>query len=422
MLKIEITCTKPQLKFERRIITLQAVLLALVLALTLAPRSQADSSTCSGQTITLPFNDVMSSSFFCQIAAAYFSGLTNGTTATTYSPTVTVTREQMAAFVSRTLDQSLKRGNPRAALGEWWTNQTNFRLSTPTNAHNPRFLACDGLTVWVSNTEANSVSRVDIRTGSLICTLTGIPTPEQLVIVSGYVFVASFQSPGRIYTAILTDTTNGQMGITFSDLGSNPVGITCDGQNLWTANNGTGPGTGSISRANIGSFITTTFTTGFSQPRGILFDGANLWVTDQGDTSLKRVATTTGAVLQTIPLSGTVGHPVFDGTNLWIPCSAPDQVYVVRGVGGLTGTVLAQLTGNGLNGVSQAAFDGERICVSNVVAQSVSLWKASDLSPIGAVNIVLGTNYNPRGICSDGTTFFIGLREQSGSNGAITRL
>ena len=59
-------------------------------------------------------------------------------------------------------------------------------------------------------------------------------------------------------------------------------------------------------------------------------------------TSLKRVDRSTGAVLQTIGLSGNVGHPIFDGTNLWIPCAArrPDKVFVVRGVGGLVGTCL----------------------------------------------------------------------------------
>jgi hypothetical protein len=118
-----------------------------------------------------------------------------------------------------------------------------------------------------------------------------------------------------------------------------------------------------------------------------LLKQASLRFTGQGDTSLKRVDTTTGAILQTIPLSGAIGFPAFDGTNLWIPCTGPDQVFVVRAVGGLTGTVLAELTGNGLDGGGLAAFDGERICVTNSAAQSVSLWKASDLSPLGAFNI-----------------------------------
>jgi len=57
--------------------------------------------------------------FFCQIAEAYFSGLTNGTDATHYSPSTNVTREQMAAFITRTLDQTLKRESERAALDQY---------------------------------------------------------------------------------------------------------------------------------------------------------------------------------------------------------------------------------------------------------------------------------------------------------------
>jgi hypothetical protein len=100
-------------KFNRSLFIRSFVLISLIASLTvLSTRLQADTGNCGGVTITLPFNDVMASPFFCQIAAAYFSGLTNGTgDGTTYSPTQTVTREQMAAFTSRTLDQSLKRGS-----------------------------------------------------------------------------------------------------------------------------------------------------------------------------------------------------------------------------------------------------------------------------------------------------------------------
>ena len=337
-------------------------------------------------------------------------------------------REQMAAFVTRTLDQSLKRGYPRAALGEWWTNRANIRYFVIT-PRNPRFVACDGRTVWVSNTESNSVSRMDIRTGALICTLTGVPSPQQIVIVSGNVFVASFQSSGRLYKTSIGVTTNTSMEVQSNVLGANPSSITYDGANAWTANFGTGPGTGSVSRADIPNSSTTTFTSGFSQPLGILFDGANLWVTDAGDNTLKRVDINNGAVLQSIPLSGLIGHPVFDGTNLWVSCAGiaqlgvPDKVFVVRGVGGLVGTVLAELTGNGLNGPTQAAFDGERICVTNTAADSISLWKATDLSPIVSVNLCPGcSTFHPRGICSDGTHFFVGMCDSSGGTGYIANL
>src|SRR5688572_20416091 len=119
-------------------ITYRAVVIVLFITLIVVTsrQMQADTGTCNGASVTLPFTDVPSSnSFFCFIASAYFSGLTNGTTATTYSPSQTVTREQMAAFVSRTMDQSLKRGSQRAVAKKWWMPQSakNVTLTTVGN-------------------------------------------------------------------------------------------------------------------------------------------------------------------------------------------------------------------------------------------------------------------------------------------------
>ena len=82
----------------------------------------------------LPFTDLGSTTFCAQIAEAYYSGLTNGTSATAYSPSANVNREQMAAFVTRTLDQSLLRGNRRSALDQWWLTRPQLgwaRYRTP---------------------------------------------------------------------------------------------------------------------------------------------------------------------------------------------------------------------------------------------------------------------------------------------------
>ena len=82
-----------------------ALLIALVVTVTmLSTRLRADTGACGGASTTLPFTDVVAAGnvFFCSIAEAFFAGLTNGTMATTYSPSANVTREQMAAFVSRT--------------------------------------------------------------------------------------------------------------------------------------------------------------------------------------------------------------------------------------------------------------------------------------------------------------------------------
>ncbi len=93
--------------------------------------------------------------------------------------------------------------------------------------------------------------------------------------------------------------------------------------------------------------------------------------------------------------------PVFDGTNIWVPNSSSNTVTVVRAS---TGAVLASLTGNGMSQPNTAAFDGEIILVANG-GNSVSMWKATDLSPVGSLGTDPGTF--PVGACSDGLNFWV---------------
>src|SRR5580765_3770541 len=123
---------------------------ASVLALTIivliltSSRLPADTSACGGVATTLPFTDVAGNVFFCQIAEAFFSGLTNGTSATTYSPSDSVPREQMAAFVTRTQDSALRRSSRRAALNLRWTPQSAPRLGLTLLNSAPNRVQSDG--------------------------------------------------------------------------------------------------------------------------------------------------------------------------------------------------------------------------------------------------------------------------------------
>src|SRR5262249_37673804 len=155
-----------------------------------------------------------------------------------------------------------------------------------------------------------------------------------------------------------------------------------DGSRIWTANEGTGsPNTGSVSIVTPGMttpWSVTTVTTGFNGPAGILFDGSNIWVTDFSANTLLKLDQN-GAIIQTVNVGGNPEFPAIDGTNIWVPNFNDNTVTVVRAG---TGAVVATLSGNGLDGSAQAAFDGQRILVTNF-SDSVSLWKAADLTPIG---------------------------------------
>src|SRR5580765_8410587 len=138
-----------------------AVILCLTIVVLLFTSSllPADTGTCGGAMVTMPFTDVAGNGFFCQISEAYFSGLTNGTSPTTYSPSDSVPREQMAAFVTRTQDSALRRGSRRAALGQWSTPSA-VPLTGRTTLPSPHDVASDGQDLWVANINTSNVSRV----------------------------------------------------------------------------------------------------------------------------------------------------------------------------------------------------------------------------------------------------------------------
>jgi hypothetical protein len=106
----------------------------------------------------------------------------------------------------------------------------------------------------------------------------------------------------------------------------------------------------------------TTVTVGSSgEFWGAVFDGLHVWVTDYNLAKLLKLDAN-GAVLQTVTLVSTPQVPVFDGANIWVPNNFGNAVSVVRAS---SGVVLATLTGNGLNNPATAAFDGERVPITN---------------------------------------------------------
>lgn len=369
----------------------------------------ADTGPCGGQNIVLPFTDVPSSNqFFCAIAQAYFTGLTNGTSATSYSPAQSVPREQMAAFITRTQDSALKRGNRRAAMQQWWTPAAGaLRQVDLGTGNNPADIACDGADLWTANTNA-TVSRVRASDGKLLGTWTGANGAGGIIVAAGRIFItgSAGTAPGKIYVIDPTSTP-GPVTVFENDIGAGPLQITFDGTNLWTANL-TSTGVGSISRVDVATGIDSTLTAGLDFPYDILWDGANLWVADGGFTELKRIDSANGSVLESISLALPPHRLLFDGTNIWVSSRVnggnTNNISIVRAVGSLRGTVLATLTSPG--GPVGMAFDGERVLVCNYDGNSLSLFKAADFTPLGTVPT--GAGGGPFTACSDGLNFWIG--------------
>jgi sugar lactone lactonase YvrE len=345
-----------------------------------------------------PFTDVANDSFCPFVLELLTLGITTGTTPTTYDPTADVTRIQMAAFLSRTVDRTIQRAAPRTILDQFWTTRSASILGLTTVGSGPGLLDCDGADVWVANFDSASISRVRGSDGALLASWSGATKAVGVLAVLNKVFATGYLTPGRLYRLDPT-LTPGAVTTLASTLGGGPNGMAFDGVRIWTANSLEG----SVSSFSLLTSTVSTVTAGFSGLRGIVYDGANVWVTDYvAGTLLKLDAG--GAVLQTVTVGLDPAHPAFDGTNLWVPNRGSNSVSVVRAS---SGALLATLTGNGLNIPDQGAFDGLRVLVTSEGGNSVSLFKAADFTPAGS--FPTGAATSPVGARSDGQSFWIAL-------------
>ncbi len=293
----------------------------------------------------------------------------------------------------------------RAILGQFWTSQNASVISLTPVGEKPELLRSDGADLWVASYIGNSVSRVRASDGKLLETWTGAASAFGVLVAAGRVFITGGTSPGNLYQ-IDPSQVPGAVTTVASNLGGQPAGVAFDGARIWAANFG-----GSVSIITPGNsppWVVTTVTTGFSKPLGALYDGTNVWVTDFDAGALLKLDGS-GAILQTVAVGAGPSFPVFDGMNIWVPNENSNSVSVVRVS---SAALQATLSGNGLNLPISAAFDGQRLLVTNFDG-SVSLWRAADLTPLGSFRIAPGNTSLPVGACSDGIDFWIAL---SGAN------
>jgi hypothetical protein len=264
----------------------------------------------------------------------------------------------------------------------------------------PIYCASDGENIWTTTGGGGQVYEVQASTGILLATLTGAANGVGILVAEGIVFVAGQTSPGTLYY-YSPQIPGTSVTVLATNLGNDPNGIAFDGTNIWTANR-----SGSVSIISLQTpFAVTTLTTGFSDPFGILYDGAHMWVTDSGAGTLLKLDSS-GNILQTVIVGSAPGFPVFDGANIWVPNNGSNTVTVVQAS---TGNVVASIGDDatiGLDAPIAAAFDGERVLVTNA-AGSVTVFKAADLSVIA--DVVIGASTFPYGACSDGINFWLAL-------------
>ncbi len=301
------------------------------------------------------------------------------------------------------LDDALRRGSRRAALQQFWMPQTVGGLkSIPVGS--PNDITCDGRYLWA--TVGGRVAQVDAADGVIVRFWTGAIDARKIIAAAGRIFFTEpLQNGGRIYVIDPANPNPPVATVFENNTGISPFGITFDGTYLWTANRGDGPTQtgGSLTRVAIDNGVETTFTTGFTVPFDILWDGANLWATDILQQKLKRINRATGAVIEDIDVGAVPTGILFDGTYIWLTSQGSNSILIIRP--GNPSTIIRTLTGNGLDEPYDLAFDGERVMVTCRNGDRVSLFRATDFSPLGFTSTGLGSS--PEGVCSDGLNFWI---------------
>jgi hypothetical protein len=369
-------------------------------ALSVAPLQAQE--MCGGAPYPFPYTDVsgVGAAFCPGIMEAYVTGVSKGTTPTTFSPNTTVTRVQMTTFLQRSLDQALERSARRGALNQWSSPQNGNAMQAIPVGGIPWYCAADGNSIWIATQD--QVLQVRASTGAVLGTWTGASQSYNVARAAGQVFVTGETSPGTLYVIDPTQPP-GPLTVAANNLGDNPAGIAFDGTNLWTANHAA-----SVSIITPQPpYTVTTVASGFLEPVGILYDGTHIWVVDSAAGELLQLDAT-GAILLAVPVGESPLSPVFDGANIWVPNYNGNSITVVQAS---SGSVVATITGdatNKLNGPFAASFDGERILVTNYDGYSVTVFKAADLSFLANVAIGSGTP-SPTGACSDGINFWIAI-------------
>jgi hypothetical protein len=383
--------------------------LALGFGVASASIAPVQATLCGGANYPFPYTDVsgVGAKFCPGIMEAYVTGITKGTTPTTFSPNDNVSRLQMTTFLQRSLDQGLQRRSRRAALGQWWTPGTSNALQTiPLPGVGPAsFCRADGERIWVGNGPV--VNSIEATTGEVQALVEGIPTSNLagIVVASGMIYaVDAFTS--HVVSIVPKWASPFWSGLSPGVVPYHPNNLTFDGDNIWTANYD--DGTIAIISISAGlPNIPGTVVGGFAHPIDVLFDGQQVWMTDYGLNTLNRL-NSDGSIAQSVSVGVSPGYMAFDGANIWVPNHDGNSITVVQAS---TGAVVATISSDGANRLStplQAAFDGERILVTNPGNDSVTLFRAKDLSLIN--NVPLATGSAPFGACSDGINFWVTLR------------
>lgn len=341
------------------------------------PAQQAVTQSCNGQSLTLPFDDV-SGIFFCSVAHVFYTGVTAGTGANSFSPSSNVTRQQMAAFLSGTMHQSVGRAAERLALRQNFYASGGFGASASLGVPVTGPMISDGEDLYVPTT--TGVARVDGQSMDVIGFANNLGgAVHDLISLPGRIVALTdssvyFVNPVSMSVSLLQGSMSGNRRLAF------------DGSTFWI-----------LSLTHLRLLQNGNVTNIAATYNDIVFDGTHMWVTAP-DNTIKKL-NSDGSVALSVPVGSDPRRPVFDGTNIWVPNQGSNSITILR----TNGTVVGTLTPSGMDQPLDLAFDGERIAV--IAGATIYFHRAMDFAPLTS----LSTFQPATAVSTDGRSFYVAI-------------
>jgi YVTN family beta-propeller protein len=171
-------------------------------------------------------------------------------------------------------------------------------------------MAFDGNAVWAAGHVNDSLIQLQPKANNLLSSLTlpsgSSPTGVAFDGVSMWVTHSGTNMVSKVRAG--DNTVLATFGV-----GTNPAGIAFDGANMWVVNSGAN----SVSKVASNGQVVQTVTVG-QHPMSIAFDGNNVWVTNQASNNVTKIRVSDGAVLGTFTVGAGPTGIAFDGANIWV--------------------------------------------------------------------------------------------------------
>ena len=172
----------------------------------------------------------------------------------------------------------------------------------------PGHLCFDGSSVWVANEKGDSISRLKAADRSFQG-VTALTAPRGMAYDGTFLWVCSFSAN----TLEKVDLRSGTV-VDSVPVGNRPVEVAFDGECLWVANSGEA----TVSRVSTDGAVRGTYPVE-NQPLSVVFDGRSIWVANGGSNTVTQLDSNTGERLGNYPSGGVSPTAlVFDGMHVWV--------------------------------------------------------------------------------------------------------